>query len=739
LHIGPLLQAFADEAIIRRAINSNEFRINLTIAPLPITSFETSLSAAQDLFLVFILAVLGFPMVAGAFGAFIVAERESKAKHLQTVAGVTPEAYWLSTIVWDTLNYQIPMWITIALFFIFRMTAFTTSDRGAFAGIVLLLFLYGPASAAYTYCLTFLFKSPSLCTLTTVVSNFLFGMGGPVTLFIMELLTANPNGETDLRNVITILTWALRFNPTFCLGKGIFYVLNIQFFVYIARDINLSAFDSRILLWDIIFLVIHILVYMPLAVQIDKWSTNPSVMAMWKKLGNCLMCKGEQSNTNDRAIVTEVDSDVAREEDRVQSGEANSDLIVLSKMSKVYNNGKRAVDNVSLGIPPGQCFGLLGINGAGKTTTMAMLTAEFPPTSGDASLAGFSVLNEPQKTRRRIGYCPQFDAHFVNMTGREHLEMYAAIKGVPLSAVKEAAAEKLNEIGLSAYDGDRLCSTYSGGMRRRLSLGIATVGSPQIVFLDECSTGVDPVARREIWELVSDIVSDESVPLEERASVILTTHSMEECEALCPRIGIMANGRLRCLGSAQHLKNKFGQGYQVEIKISLVKETDDDFVWVAAVFAESNRTTIDGLDSVHCNLSNVLLELRKLTNDESLSSLITSDNPIGYSVWKDANSPQGATLESLAVFAASELRMQKIDSFLRENFTGLVLRERQDLKVRYEVSSMGTRISSIFTQIEDKKVSLCLDDYSVSQTSLEQVFNMHAAEAEKVKQGQNDR
>merc|ERR1712086_352977 len=102
---------------------------------------------------------------------------------------------------------------------------------------------------------------------------------------------------------------------------------------------------------------------------------------------------------------------------------------------------------MSLAIPAGECFGLLGINGAGKTTTMGMMTAEFPPTGGDAILGSFSVSNEPEQTRRRIGYCPQFDAHFMNMTGREHVELYAAIKGIPKKDVRDAADAKLKEVG----------------------------------------------------------------------------------------------------------------------------------------------------------------------------------------------------------------------------------------------------------------------------------------------------
>lgn len=159
-----------------------------------------------------------------------------------------------------------------------------------------------------------------------------------------------------------------------------------------------------------------------------------------------------------------------------------------------------------------------------------MLTAEFPPTKGDATIAGFSVTHQPEAIRRRVGYCPQFDAHFDNLTGREHVELYASIKGVPKDMIWEAAAAKLAEVGLREVDADRLSAHYSGGMKRRLSLACALIGQPQIVFLDEASTGVDPVARREIWKVISDhVTGDKHMPASEKPSIILTTHSMEEC------------------------------------------------------------------------------------------------------------------------------------------------------------------------------------------------------------------
>lgn len=262
------------------------------------------------------------------------------------------------------------------------------------------------------------------------------------------------------------------------------------------------------------------MLYFAFTVCIDILSTKPKTSVQLKKVTNFLTCQwlfgnSHQADDTNPALSVDDDEDVIAENQRVQSGQANDDLILLNELTKQYSNGKKAVNFMSLGIPAGECFGLLGINGAGKTSCMGMLTAEFPPSSGDALLAGFSVTNEPEQTRRQVGYCPQFDAHFANMTGEyqsltlhcfinvsypassfllsasgwEHIELYAVIKGVRRNVVKEIVESKLNEVGLSDFDGKRLSSGYSGGMKRKLSVACATIGAPRIVFLDEPSTG----------------------------------------------------------------------------------------------------------------------------------------------------------------------------------------------------------------------------------------------------------
>lgn len=169
-----------------------------------------------------------------------------------------------------------------------------------------------------------------------------------------------------------------------------------------------------------------------------------------------------------------------------------------------------------------------------------------------------------------IGYCPQFDAIFDGMTVREHLEFYAAVKGILRNFREQIVERQLDEMDLREYQNVR-AEKLSGGNKRKLSVAMAMIGNPPIVFLDEPSTGVDPKAKRFMWTIVSKIST-----MRKKSSVIITTHSMEEAEALCTKMGIMVSGRFKCFGSSQHIKTKYGTGYEIEIKIRYVKQEELD-------------------------------------------------------------------------------------------------------------------------------------------------------------------
>jgi ABC-type multidrug transport system ATPase subunit len=249
---------------------------------------------------------------------------------------------------------------------------------------------------------------------------------------------------------------------------------------------------------------------------------------------------------------------------------ASGNAVVVHRLNKVFAargkaRPKVAVVDLSLRINDGECFGFLGVNGAGKTTSISMLTGEYPPTKGSAWIGGHNVATKLKQVREQLGYCPQFDPLLDLMTARELLTMFAQLKNLPAHEVKPTVESLIDRVTLTPY-ADRVCGSYSGGNKRKLSLAIALIGSPRVIFLDEPSSGMDPASRRHMW----DVITSER----DRCAVVLTTHSMEECEALCTRLGIMAGGRFRCLGGQQHLKSKYGHGYTLDLRVEPAKHDD---------------------------------------------------------------------------------------------------------------------------------------------------------------------
>jgi ABC-type multidrug transport system ATPase subunit len=194
------------------------------------------------------------------------------------------------------------------------------------------------------------------------------------------------------------------------------------------------------------------------------------------------------------------------------------------------------------------------------------LTGERFASDGTAYINRIPITQQVS-VRRYVGYCPQFDALFDLLTGREHLAFYAMIKGLSGEVMKEQVHMLLKALSLDKY-ADRKAGTYSGGNKRKLSVAISMIGNPPVVLLDEPSCGMDPVSRRHMWKFISKTMSGRSV--------ILTTHSMEECEALCHRLGIMVDGQLKCLGTPQHLKTRFGHGYQLDVTLERKTENPRD-------------------------------------------------------------------------------------------------------------------------------------------------------------------
>lgn len=235
----------------------------------------------------------------------------------------------------------------------------------------------------------------------------------------------------------------------------------------------------------------------------------------------------------------------------------DDDVVQVRELHKTYPGGGCcgsgaevvAVDNISFSIRRGEILGLLGHNGAGKSTTINMLTGLVTPTSGQLLVAGLDVQNSLTQVRRLLGVCPQHDILWDELTAVEHLRLFAQLKGMGAPEAEREAWQKLKMVGLDGVGNDRV-STFSGGMKRRLSVAISAIGDPALMLLDEPSTGMDPVNQKQMWKLVQTLKKDRAI--------LLTTHSMREAEVLADRITVIAFGRICDTGTAFELKQHFG-------------------------------------------------------------------------------------------------------------------------------------------------------------------------------------
>uniref|UniRef100_A0A8C9T650 P-type phospholipid transporter n=1 Tax=Scleropages formosus TaxID=113540 RepID=A0A8C9T650_SCLFO len=578
-----LLRASLPPGIERRrhGITAYNHPLNLTKEQLT----EVAMMTTSVDVLVSICVMFAMSFVPASFVLFLIEERVSKAKHLQFVSGVKPVLYWLANFTWDMLNYAVPATMVVLIFIGFQQQSYVSDTN--LPALVLLLMLYGWSITPLMYPASFIFNVPSTAYVVLTSVNLFIGING---FYVLDFYPIN-TGPSPLMKI----QWQLIFS----IFTGTKQTLDPLSWDFVGKNLFAMAVEG------VIFFLFTLLLQYKFFINCRPFSD----------LG--LPPLGPE------------DQDVAKERRRVTSGKAQEDILLMKELSKVGMGRKPAVDRLCLGIPRGECFGLLGVNGAGKTSTFRMLTGDTAVTYGEAFLNGHSVLNEMERVHQLMGYCPQFDAVSDLLTGREHLEFYARLRGVREEAV--VAQWGVKKLGLTQY-AERKAGGYSGGNKRKLSTAISLIGAPPVIFLDEPTTGMDPKAKRFLWNCILSVIK-------EGRSVILTSHSMEECEALCTRMAIMVNGRFRCLGSVQHLKNRFGDGYTIILRM-----------------------------------------------------LEPTEEPC------------------------------PVDVFIRTSFPAIELKERHQNVLQYQLPSHACSLAHVFSVLSNSCRELGIADYSVSQTTLDQVF-----------------
>uniref|UniRef100_A0AC34Q5V6 ABC transporter domain-containing protein n=2 Tax=Panagrolaimus sp. JU765 TaxID=591449 RepID=A0AC34Q5V6_9BILA len=479
-----------------------------------------------------------FPVFIVSFQIFLYhSEVRRFTVQLYRLTGMSKLLYWSVAYIGDFLYCY--FFILLMLMFFVVKTVLTTAYFwiSFFALIFATICLLTQAYAAAKYV-----KKVSTAFILFIFIHFYVAL---LIAGIIEFIFLVSNPQSKAKNIVCAL-------PTFVLPMSFFFKLCVASMMFKTADLS-EFIPSFVIL--VFTTVLHIFsMFLPAIIENMK-----------------------RKRLQRQAYVVEEQHPDVVAEDLKATTSIEEFTILCRRLRKVYDK-KVAVCSLSLAIPEGECFGLLGANGAGKSTSFNMITGSLEPTSGDAFVLGSDVKNKP-----KFGFCPQSDAVLPDLTVWETLKLFARLSG---RQKQDQCVEILLQLLQLKHRANKIVKNCSGGEKRRLSVGVAILTNSQVIMLDEPTAGIDPKTRRQVWDLLMAMRISGT-------SIVLSSHSMEECETLCTRIGFLSKGVLKAIGTSQHLKSVFGNTFTLklmleEIDLDIYNKTNQD---VQALFsAEPTKT-----------------------------------------------------------------------------------------------------------------------------------------------------
>lgn len=577
--------------------------------------------------LYFGLAMSAYP---GFFALYPTSERVAKVRALHYSNGIRAFPLWLAYTIFDFLFVMVVSAVTVIIF------VGVSSALYAPGYLFIVFFLYGLAALLCSYVVSLF--------VTSQLAAFAFAAGMQCVFFLiyflayMAIITYAPTEKIDSWVTIAHFTISL-VTPSGNLLRSL--LLTFNEFSLLCRGRERASYPGDITVYGgpILYMIVQSLLLLAFLIYYDS-GYRPAFL------------NRNQNRAPDAEESEYPDEDVYREAMRVN--DCKDDLRV-SHISKAYGSNL-AVDRVAFGVPRGEIFALLGPNGAGKSTTISIIRGDVHPNKGDVLLENESIVKQRAAARLHQGVCPQFDAMDA-MTAEEHLYFYARARGV--ADVQHNVEQCMHAVGLTAFR-TRMASKLSGGNKRKLSLGIALIGNPSVLLVDEGSSGMDAGAKRVMWRTLAAVSSGRSL--------VLTTHSLEEADALGDRVGIMAR-RMLAVGTSDSLRRKHGDAYYAHLVHKDAPHTSESKLAEIKAWIRTNFPTAN-------------------IEDRSFHGQIRFEVP---------NRPGSAMDDSSS----------SIDDKMAK--TTVASPERNG-------------ISSLFEKLETSKEELGMEFYAVSQATLDQVF-----------------
>lgn len=566
------LQAAIDSAIIRRYGGDPNFEHpGISVQMLPKPEFQPDSNYIQVISSIYF--VIAYSPIISFLATNLVAEKEKKIKEGMRMMGLKSSVFWMS---WGLLYSVMIIGITAIVTIIAAVAKFFAHSN-VFLFFLLLVF-YGLSIIGLAFMITPFFNKAraagALASFGSIILSLLY-------LIVSLTRKTSVDGASVSYSISVPVRWILSLLSPVALSLGIDQAIYLD----LRGGMNFeTAKDGEFPLYaPLIMLIVDSILYFLLAMYFDnvipgEYGPRQKPWFLFTREFWCSGRKGKAMNVDmdsNYLFNRDYGSFISSDESDIDSVEPvpasmKSHLAVrISKLDKVFESKKKtvkAVNELSLDIYEGQITAILGHNGAGKTTLLNILTGLIGPTSGRASVLGLDVsnANDMELIRQKTGICPQHNILFDDLTCVEHLQLFAGIKGVPDDQIEKEVGDALDSVGLA--DQKLVQSAkLSGGQKRKLSVAIAIIGDPKIIFLDEPTAGMDPYSRRHLWSVLKE--------KKKGRVILLTTHFMDEADILADRKAVVSKGSLRCCGSSLFLKNRFGLGYH----LNMVVEPDTDY------------------------------------------------------------------------------------------------------------------------------------------------------------------
>lgn len=669
----------------------SQTKLKVNNFPFP-TTFDQKLVASLSSSYVLITGLsIAFAFVPSSLVIFMSNERVTGVKHLHRISGLDISIYWIGNFMCDMLKSLIMAVLSICIIYSLDFTIVKGNSDYQMTSYLILAFSFNAVMTSYMS--SFIFSSPNSANVNSLALHLVTGCLLPILLIIVL------NFELS-RNLMKYFVWIFRIFPNFNLNWGIMKVANSTYITTILSNTDVPYDIS----WEgcipelFMLLLEGVLCIIGIAIA-EIIEVRPYICSRKPKMSSVI------------PVVGGFDDDVEHESQIAMNTDPADVVVNIKSLSKMFTGRKEtkiAVDDISFNIYKGECFSILGVNGAGKTTTFRILTGTLAPTEGEVYVHGYNVKTQISKVRQSLGYCPQNDVLNDALTARETLEIYSDFRGISKESQKSAVEKILELVGLTEHS-DYMCGNYSGGNKRKLCLGIAILGFPELVILDEPTAGMDPESRKKVWKVINELKSNQ-------CSVILTSHSMDEAENVSDRITIMTAGRLRCLGTPTYIKQKFGDNFELQLKL----ENPNKFEVYDLAQTIQSVDKAKGLDKDA--VSSVLKEL-DCVKYYSLINQRRSGSAVYWTLEKNGI----ISLEDFLTWLMIEKTGDNLVQFLRDNYDDIKVEEHYLTYFKIKiVNDENISLGGIFHLIEINKKFLKIAGYSLSQTSLDQIFNKFA-------------